>query len=60
MVSLYDITVPVFIKNLQTLSKLLNKGVAFTKEDGNTVTEQSLLDSKLIADMKDLVYQSKL
>ncbi|KAE8447132.1 hypothetical protein EG329_011116 [Mollisiaceae sp. DMI_Dod_QoI] len=56
-ISLYDITIPVFIKNLQILKKLLEKGVAFTKEDGVAVTEESLAGAKLIADMGDLVYQ---
>jgi len=56
-ISLYEITIQVFIKNLQTLKKLLEKGVAFTKEDGVSVTEESLAGAKLIADMGDLIYQ---
>lgn len=57
-VTLYEITIPVFIKHLTTLSKLLEKGVAFTKEDGAKISEAQLVESKLIEDMGDLVYQS--
>lgn len=57
-ITLYEITIPVFIKNLKTLQKLLEKGVAFTKEDGAKISEEALVDSKLIADMGNLIYQS--
>lgn len=59
-VTLYEITIPVFIKNLKTLQKLLEKGVAFTKEDGAKISEESLADAKLIDDMGNLIYQGEL
>jgi hypothetical protein len=51
--TLYDITIPPFIKNLTTLSKLLSIGEKHAGPDGL----QTLLDSRLIADMKPLTYQ---
>ncbi|KAF8859013.1 hypothetical protein BDZ45DRAFT_673578 [Acephala macrosclerotiorum] len=56
-ISLYEITIPVFIKHLKTLSKLLQKGVAFTKEDGAKISEEKLVESRLIEDMGNLIYQ---
>ncbi|KUJ07144.1 uncharacterized protein LY89DRAFT_691946 [Mollisia scopiformis] len=56
-ITLYEITVPVFIKNLKTLSKCLEKGVAFTKDDGAKISEAGLAESRLIEDMGNLVYQ---
>jgi uncharacterized protein len=50
--SLYEITIPVFIKNLKVLSSLLDKGLAHVH--GN---EASLAESRLIADMHPLTYQ---
>jgi hypothetical protein len=57
-VSLYEITIPVFIREMKTLSKLLQKGVAFTKEEGAKISEEALVESRLIADMHGLIYQS--
>jgi hypothetical protein len=58
MPTLYEITIPVFIKQLTTLSKLLEEGVAHAKDSSNAVTEESLVDARLIADMQTLAYQS--
>jgi uncharacterized protein len=51
-ISLYDITVPVFIRNLKTLSKLLDKGLEHVS--GN---EAVLVESRLAPDMYPLPYQ---
>lgn len=51
--SLYEVTVPSFIQHLTTLDKLLTLGEKHVGPDGL----QTLLDSRLIADMKPLVYQ---
>jgi uncharacterized protein len=53
--SLYDITIPPFIKQLQMLSTILEKGQALSA--GN---EAQILESRLIEDMQPLTYQSKL
>lgn len=52
MPSLYQVTIPSFIKNLKTLSALLEKGLTFTKGD-----EAPLLNARLIEDMQPLPYQ---
>jgi hypothetical protein len=52
MPSLYEITIPSFIKNLKTLSSLLEKGL--THAEGN---EASLIASRLTEDMHPLPYQ---
>jgi hypothetical protein len=52
MPSLYEVTIPPFIKNLKILSTLLEKGVAHA--NGNDAT---LLEARLIADMQPLTYQ---
>lgn len=57
-ITLYEITIPVFLKNLKVLAKLLQKGVAHAADSGNEVTESKLTEAKLVADMGDLVYQS--
>ncbi|KAK0118602.1 hypothetical protein ONS95_007487 [Cadophora gregata] len=56
-ITLYSITIPIFLKNLRTLQKLLAKGTAHAKDGGNELTEEKLVGSRLIADMGDLVYQ---
>jgi hypothetical protein len=56
--TLYEITIPVFIRELNILSKLLQLGVDHAKDSGNAVTEQSLVDARLIADMQTLAFQS--
>jgi hypothetical protein len=57
MPTLYETTIPVFIRQLQILSTLLNHGVAHAADSSNAVTEQSLVDARLIADMQTLAYQ---
>jgi hypothetical protein len=57
MPTLYETTVSVFIRELQILSTLLNHGVAHAADSANAVTEQSLIDARLIADMQTLAYQ---
>ncbi len=56
--TLYEITVPIFIRNLHILSFLLEKGSTHAKASNGEVTEEKLLESKLIADMGDFIYQS--
>jgi hypothetical protein len=58
MLTLYEITVPVFIRQLNILSKLLEHGIAHAADSSNAVTEQSLVDARLIEDMQPLAYQS--
>jgi hypothetical protein len=51
--SLYEVTVPVFIRNLKVLQKLLEKGEAHVAgKDATTLT-----DGRLVADMKPLTFQ---
>jgi len=57
-ITLYSITIPVFLKNLRTLKKLLEKGTVYAKDAGNESSEEKLVGAKLIEDMGDLVYQS--
>jgi uncharacterized protein len=57
MPPLYDTTIPIFIKQLHTLSKLLTLGAAHAADSANTLTEQSLVDARLIDDMQTLAYQ---
>jgi hypothetical protein len=52
MPSLYEMTIPVFIIQLNILSGLLDKGLEHTGGD-----EAPLLESRLIADMHPLAYQ---
>lgn len=56
--SLYETTIPCFIQYLQTTSKLLTKGIARTSSPSNTVSEKDLLETTLVGDMGDLIYQS--
>ncbi|KAL3420973.1 helix-turn-helix- domain containing protein type [Phlyctema vagabunda] len=53
--SLYEITIPVFIQHLRTLAHLLEKGTAHVADGKNDST--SLVDARLIADMGNLAYQ---
>jgi len=57
MPTLYETSIPVFIRQLNILSKILQRGVAHAKDPANAVTEQSLVDARLIADMQTLAYQ---
>lgn len=50
--SLYEVTVPVFIANLKSLSKFLEKGRVHASSN-----ESALIESKLVADMANLSYQ---
>ncbi|CAG8980063.1 hypothetical protein HYALB_00013388 [Hymenoscyphus albidus] len=52
--SLYDITVPVFIRDLNILQNILKRGI---EHASTTSSEQTLLDSRLIADMEAFPYQ---
>jgi uncharacterized protein len=54
-VSYYDITVPVFTKNLKNLKAFLEKGATHALEMG--VSESDFLDSRLSPDMFPLVKQ---
>jgi hypothetical protein len=56
--SLYEISIPVFIKNIKTLQKLLDKAVAHASDSSKAVTEEALLESRLIPDMYNLIEQS--
>jgi uncharacterized protein len=50
--SLYDVSIPVFIRNLKVLEQLLQKAQAHAA--GN---DASLVESRLVADMKPLPFQ---
>ncbi|RDW87446.1 hypothetical protein BP5796_03140 [Coleophoma crateriformis] len=50
-VSLYDVTIPVFIQQLKTLAHLLSAGSA------HVTSEETLLNTRLIEDMQPLSYQ---
>ncbi len=52
---LYDLTVPVFIRGLQALSGLLEKGAAFAQEKG--IDPLTLTSARLIPDMAPLTSQ---
>ena len=54
-VSLYDITVPVFIRALNNLSEILKKGEAFADEKG--LKHKELLEARLYEDMGPLTSQ---
>ena len=55
MLSLYDISVPVFIRALRNLDAILDKGAAYFAEQGRP--ESELTEARLIADMKPLTAQ---
>lgn len=52
---LYALTTPVFVRALTNLDKILDKGRAFAAEKG--ISEQELLDGRLIEDMGNLISQ---
>lgn len=54
-ISLYDATVPVFLRGLDTLDAILAKGRAFADSEGMGLT--SLLEARLAPDMLTLVGQ---
>uniref|UniRef100_UPI0035CA00F7 DUF1993 domain-containing protein n=1 Tax=uncultured Sphingomonas sp. TaxID=158754 RepID=UPI0035CA00F7 len=53
--SLYDLTIPVFIRNLETLDKILAKGEHFAAEKGFDPAD--LLGARLYEDMGPLISQ---
>ncbi|KKX32039.1 DUF1993 domain-containing protein [Rhizobium sp. LC145] len=53
--SLYDVSIPVFIRAFGNLSEILKKGEAFADEKG--LTHQELLEARLIGDMYPLTGQ---
>lgn len=53
--ALYDLTVPMFIRGLNALSGVLDKGAAFAAEKG--IDPATLTGAQLIADMKPLTAQ---
>ena len=52
MPSMYDASVPVFLRALKNLSAILGKGEAFAKETG--IDPAELVETRLIADMDPL------
>lgn len=53
--SLYDISVPVFIRGFSNLSEILKKGEAFADEKG--IEHKQLLEARLFEDMSPLTAQ---
>ncbi|NML11816.1 DUF1993 domain-containing protein [Sphingobium sp. AR-3-1] len=53
--TLYDLTIPVFVRGLTALSGLLDKGAAYAAEQG--IDPATLTGAQLIADMKPLTAQ---
>ncbi|OWP05452.1 hypothetical protein B2J93_7653 [Marssonina coronariae] len=56
-ISLYELTIPVFLKNLRILSKLLDRGLEHVKDESNDLTEEILVSARLIANMEAFAYQ---
>ncbi|KAK9489880.1 hypothetical protein V1508DRAFT_426576 [Lipomyces doorenjongii] len=52
---LYDFSVPLFIRGLNTLSHIIKKGEEYANEKGNPLSE--LLEWRLAPDMKPLSFQ---
>lgn len=57
-VSLYDISIPVLVRGLRTLSKLLDKGEAHAREQG--LDPAALIGARLFEDMLPLSSQVQL
>lgn len=53
--SLYDVTIPVFIRAFGNLSEILKKAEAFANEKG--ISHKELLETRLIEDMYPLIAQ---
>ena len=53
--SLYDVTIPVFIRSFNNTAAFLNKAKSHAEEKGTPLSQ--LLDGRLIEDMKPLTYQ---
>jgi uncharacterized protein len=54
-VSLYEISIPVFIRSLTNLSAILKKGETYATEKG--IPHAKLLEARLVDDMAALPYQ---
>ncbi len=54
-ISLYEISIPVFIRTLQQVSNFLKIGEAYA--DKNKITHESFLRAQLHPTMKDLIFQ---
>lgn len=53
--SLYDLTIPIFIRNLESLDAILSNGDAFASEKG--IDPSELLEARLYEDMAPLISQ---
>jgi len=53
--SLYDISIPAFVRGLTNLSDILKKGVAYANEKG--IPSSKLLEARLAPDMAALPFQ---
>lgn len=53
--TLYDVTVPIFIRQLKMVSSLLKRGVDYSSTAA--IPEEKLLMARLIADMEPLTFQ---
>ncbi|KAK6346093.1 hypothetical protein TWF730_010425 [Orbilia blumenaviensis] len=53
--TLYDVTVPLFRRGMQTLKHILEKGEAYAKENGISTNE--MVNWRLAEDMKPLTFQ---
>lgn len=53
--SLYDLTIPIFIRHLESLDTILAKGEAFAAEKG--IDPSELLNARLYEDMAPLISQ---
>lgn len=53
--SLYDLTIPIFIRHLESLDAILSKGEAFATEKG--IDPSELLNARLYEDMAPLISQ---
>ena len=54
-VTLYELSIPVFIRSLNNLSAILKKGEAYADEKG--IPHAKLLEARLVDDMQALPYQ---
>jgi len=55
MYSLYDVSIPVFVRGLENLDRILEKGAAWCAEQG--VPESTLTGAQLAEDMRPLTAQ---
>lgn len=53
--TLHDVSIPVFIRAFENLSRILDKGQAFAAEKG--IPEAELLEARLYEDMGNLIFQ---